>query len=288
MSVPARWWVVEARDPSGEPDDGRLTEALIALGGRAVQESDGWLLTHLDPERVAGGDEAWLEAELRRSSGLNEVEVRTGWQVQEDWAELWKRGLGPRRVGHRLVVTPSWCEPGAAPDDLVLVLDPGMAFGNAEHGTTRGCLRLLEGLVGPGDHVLDVGAGSAVLSIAAALLGAGSVDALEADPWAVEPARENVVANGVVDRVRVTEVRADVASLASSGPYDGAVANIEAGVLEPLLPGFAQAVRPGGWLVLSGLLADQLDRIAEVAGRHGFRLEGTDEDGEWTSAAFRR
>jgi ribosomal protein L11 methyltransferase len=186
------------------------------------------------------------------------------------------------------VVTPSWHHPEVGPGDLVVVLDPGMAFGNAEHGTTRGCLRLLEHAVRPGERVMDVGTGSGVLAIAAARLGAASVDALEADPWAVAPARENVGANGVADRVRVREATADTDTLAAMGPHDGVVANIEAGVLTSLLPGFAASVRPGGWLVLSGVLGSQLEALTDAAREHGFDSLAVDIDGDWRSALLRR
>lgn len=284
MGAPARWLVLEARSSSA-PDDGRLAEGLLALGGHAVEEVGEWWVTHLDTPEA---DVTELRERLVGLTGVADVDVRMRWQEAEDWARLWKEGLGPRRVGHRFLVTPTWCVPVADPDDLVLVLDPGMAFGNAEHGTTRGCLRLLENAVRPGDRVQDVGAGSAVLSIAAALLGAAHVLAVEADPMAVPTAEENVVANGVADRVTVLEARADAAWLTAGGSWDGIAANIETGVLHPLLPGFAAALRHGGWLILSGILAEQLDPLVLDAAHHGLALDAVDEDGEWRTALFRR
>lgn len=293
MSGPADWLVIGVRLERGTPndaagDDGEavLAEALLELGGRAVAIVDGWLETHL-PLGSDAPDSAGLAARLAEITGLPHLEVRTRVQPHEDWAELWKRGLAPRRVGRRLIVTPSWCEPDAGPDDEVLVLDPGMAFGNAEHGTTRGCLRLLESVVSPGERVLDVGSGSGVLAIAAARLGADRVVALEADDWAIEAALENVRANAVFDRVEVRRARADVDGLRAEAPVDGVLANIEAGVLEPLLPGFRAALRPGGWLILSGILDTQLDALLRSAEAEGFTPEQVDADGEWRSVLLR-
>lgn len=288
MSLPERWLVVRARDAGVDDDDGRVAEALLDIGGRAAHFEDGWWITHLPDGDVEHADPERWRAQVAERLGSDAIEVEVAWQEHGDWAELWKRGLEPRRVGRHWVVTPSWCTPEVGPGDRVIVLDPGMAFGNAEHGTTRGCLRLLEAVVQPGERLLDVGAGSAVLSIAAALLGAASVTAIEFDPLATPAARENAEANGVADRVEVVEARATVASLAALTPRDGVVANIERGILTPLLPGFHAALAPRGWLILSGIPADEWPAMAETARDAGFALEAVDADGEWCSGRFTR
>lgn len=272
-------------DGSEDPLRDLLADALLGLGGRAVQEVGGWLVTHVpepsDPVR-------WMETakrELERRVDAA-VEVRTEWQRQEDWAHLWKRGLVPRRVTDRLVVSPTWEDPDVRDGDIVLRIDPGMAFGTAEHGTTRGCLRLLDGTVREGDRVVDVGAGSALLSIAAARLGA-TVLALEADPYAVDAARKNVAANGVGDRVSVRQGWATVERLRDLGPRDGVVANIATGVLSELLPGFRAALAGDGWLILSGVPADEWPDFEPRVTARGFRCEEVDADGEWRSGLFR-
>lgn len=288
MSAPTRWLVLRARPAPGVDDDGRLADALLDLGGRAAHLDDGWWTTHLAEGAADTDDPRVWRDRVAAYLPPGGAEVEVDWQEHGDWAELWKRGLEPRRVGRRFLVTPSWCTPDPRPDDLVLTLDPGMAFGNAEHGTTRGCLRLLEGVVRPGNRILDVGAGSAVLSIAAALLGAGEVVAVEADPLATPAAVENVEANGVSDRVRVVEARADVAGLEALGPRDGIVANIETGILGPLLPGFRAALAPGGWLILSGVPAEEWDAMTAAADEAGFTPDAVDADGEWRSGRFTR
>lgn len=291
--VPGRRWVeLRARGLVSDEAVGLIAEGLIGLGGRAVEERDGWYVTHLPEPEEADPDLERLAEDvrehLRSLTGSNGIEVEMGWRPHEDWAETWRRGLAPRRLTERLVVRPSWMEvPDPRPGDLVITVDPGMAFGTAEHGTTRGCLRLLDEAVASGDRVLDVGAGSGILAIAAALLGAASVLAIESDPLALEALEENIAFNGVADRVRGLELLADVGWLEAVGPVSGVVANIESGILAPLLPGFAAALEPGGWLILSGILDHEWPAMRSAAEAHGFRVVKVDADGEWRSAWFR-
>jgi ribosomal protein L11 methyltransferase len=291
-----RWLELRVRraGPGSEPNeaegDGELADALVGLGGRAVEERDGWLVTYVtEPPDV----EAFRAAASARLAGrVGRVEIEHSWRDPEDWAEAWKRGLEPRRVTPRLWVTPSWNEAEVRarvdPRERVVVVDPGMAFGTAEHGTTRGALRLLDRALAPGTRVLDVGSGSAILAVAAALLGAAHVTAIEGDPVAGEYARENVARNGVTARVRWIEAWADADQLRALGPVDGALANIESGVLRRLLPGLRGALAPAGWLILSGLLQEEWDQFAHDVAHAGFALVDADADGEWRSGWFTR
>ena len=288
MSAPGRWLELRARRSNGpEEDDGELAQALVELGGRAVEERDGWLITHL-PEPV-DPDAFVHEVTPFLSRWLGEpVTVVHGWRTAEDWAETWKRGLGPRRITHRLWVTPSWERVEAGTDAVVVVVDPGMAFGTAEHATTRGALRLLDRTLHPGERVVDVGAGSGILAIAAALLGAAEVVAVEGDPVAAPYGRENLGRNGVAARVRWLESRADAALLRGLGPVDGFLANLESGVLLRLLPGLWDGVRPGGWLILSGITGEEWEGFAHDVTCAGLSLEAMDLEDEWCSGHFSR
>jgi ribosomal protein L11 methyltransferase len=286
--TPERWLELRVRSSAVPPDV--LVEVLLGLGGRAVREEEGWQVTHLpDPETPGGADE--LVSELREALGSadgKDLEVATRWQAHEDWAELWKQGLGARRITPRLLVAPSWVDSVPQGEEHVLVLDPGMAFGTAEHGTTRGCLRLLDHAVRPGDRVLDVGAGSGILGIAATLIGAASVLGMEMDEWAVDAARENALRNGVAEQVTLRRLQVTSEVLATEGGWDGVVANMEVGRLRPLLSGLVDAARPGGWIILSGILEDEFDAVREETVRRGATLERFDADGEWRSALFLR
>lgn len=262
-------------------------ELLVAEGSWAVQEAEGGVVTYVpapaDPEAFVARMRGLLAAELPESAA-----PQLTWRLQEneDWARKWKEGLAPRRVTDRLVVKPTWTEWEAEPGQIVLDVDPQMAFGTGEHATTRGCLRLLDAVVRDGDRVLDVGSGSAILAIAAARLGAREAIAVEYDPDANINARENVEQNDVDGRVRIVEAMADPALLREMGRFDLLLANILSSVIRPLLPAFRESLggSPDGRLVVSGILQTEhadVVRDAEVA---GFRLVRTDEEDEWWSA----
>jgi ribosomal protein L11 methyltransferase len=186
---------------------------------------------------------------------------------EEDWANAWKAHYKPFRIGKRIWIQPSWLdddEPAEEdvrqPDDIVLTLDPGMAFGTGLHPTTQMCLQLLEDLVQPGMRVLDVGTGSGILAIAAARLGAAAAYGIDTDPIAIRTTRENVALNGVGERVT-----ADVGELASVSDkgWDIVVVNILAPVIQLLLAehDLLGYVRPGGWLLLSGIIDQQAEGV---------------------------
>jgi ribosomal protein L11 methyltransferase len=188
----------------------------------------------------------------------------------EDWANAWKAHYHPFRIGNKIWIQPSWIENGnspdngdfAQPDDVVLVLDPGMAFGTGLHPTTQMCLQALENEVQPGDSVLDVGTGSGILSIAAVKLGAGQVRAFDTDALAVQTTLDNAAQNGI-DTMQIHQgVLADVPLTA----WDIVVVNILANVIVSLLDDnqLLEYVAPGGKLILSGIIDEQLE-VVETA-----------------------
>lgn len=283
-----RWLQIRVRERADPELSPLLVEGLMALGARAAEEKDGWYVTAVtapaDLERFVGHARSVLED----LTGSNAIDIEVEWRDHEDWAETWKRGLAPRRITDRILVRPSWTDRPSDAPTVEIVIDPGMAFGTAEHGTTRGCLRLLDKTVRPGDRVLDVGAGSGILAIAAALLGASQVVAIEADTLACEALRENLGHNAVEARVRCLEAMVGPDDLVTLGPVSGVVANIESGPLTTLMAGLAGALVPGGWLILSGIMAEEWPRLRAVAERSGLVLREVDADGEWRSALFER
>jgi ribosomal protein L11 methyltransferase len=210
------------------------------------------------------------------------ITVAWEWRAHEDWSERWKRGLGPRRVGERIIVTPTWRRPDPGEGDIVLAIDPEMAFGTGEHATTRAALRLLERALIAGASVLDIGTGSGILAIAAARLGAVAVDAVECDAEALPYAEANVLRNGAFPAVRLHLALVDDRYLTvRQGHYDVIVANVLSGVLRPLLPPMRRALRPGGALVLGGIPTAEADEMREAALAAGLQVIEEDVEDEW-------
>lgn len=270
VGEPEAWLLLEAAaPPAGEAH--LLLAALHRLGARAVDREGGRVVAlfspHADPAALA------VEAEIavRASTSVAEPEV------------TWRR-LSPGERAARLGPAP----PALGVAGRSIRLEASTAFGTAEHPTTRSCLRLLEAHLGSGDRVLDVGAGSAILAIAAVLLGADRAVALESDPVACAAARRNVALNDVEGRVRVREVAVAPGSRGDRGRYDVVVANIEAGILLPLIPGLAPAVREGGLLILSGVLRAERAKAVAAVRAAGLTVEAEEVDDGWWTGAMRR
>lgn len=202
-----------------------------------------------------------------------------------DWDAVWRQAWQPFPVGKRLYLAPEWDESPTPPGRLRLVVHPGQALGTGAHPATRLCLEALDARLQPGHTLLDVGTGSGILAIAAALLGAGRVVALDVDPVAVRVAGENARANGVEGRVRVR--RGEVADEPDAA-YDLVLANITAGVLRELAPDLARVLRPEGTLALSGIVAPERGRVEEAFRARGLTPAGAAEREGWVLLAFRR
>jgi ribosomal protein L11 methyltransferase len=174
---------------------------------------------------------------------------------EEDWANAWKEYYYVTHIGQRLVIRPSWRDYTPKDTEVVLTLDPGMAFGTGLHPTTRMCLELLEKYVQRGLRVLDVGTGSGILALAAAKLGATSVYAIDNSSVAVESARANVEMNGLSEQIQVVSGVLDEAEAARmAGQYDLVVANIIAHIIGSIAPQLAQVLAPDGLLIVSGII----------------------------------
>lgn len=207
---------------------------------------------------------------------------------EKDWAAAWKENYQPFRVGQRLWIQPSWVPlpemneveaNGLKPDDIVLVLDPGMAFGTGTHPTTQMCLQALEELVRPGANLLDVGTGSGILAIAAAKLGAGHLLGVDTDAQAVKTA----VANAVQNDVPQIEIRqGSLADVARQG-WDVVVVNILVRVIIPLLESghLLDYVAENGKLVLSGIIAEQREEVETAVANAGGKIAKTLAIGDW-------
>ena len=205
--------------------------------------------------------------------------------ADEDWAEKWKEQLSVLHIGRHIVIRPSWLDYAPEPDDIVIKLDPGMAFGTGLHPTTQMCLAALEELLRPGAKVLDLGTGSGILAIAAARLGAGHLLALDNDPDAVKTARRNVTTNEVQ---KIVDVRCG--SLAEAqGAYDFVLVNILAKVIVDMTRGgLATHVRPGGNLIATGIIAGQEPEVIAAMEKKGLTLVEQRQRDDWMCLITRK
>jgi ribosomal protein L11 methyltransferase len=203
----------------------------------------------------------------------------------EDWANSWRQYFPVLHIGQRLVIRPPWLEYRPRPDELVIELEPGMAFGTGLHPTTQMCLMALEKLLRPGARVLDLGAGSGILSIAAARLGASCVLGLDVDPTAASVARANVAANAVADRVRVEQGSLDHLD---AQRWDVIMVNILASTIVNLLnQGLAEYLAPGGALVAAGIVEEQAPKVLRVLGSCGLSLSDRLQEKDWVTLVAR-
>ena len=216
--------------------------------------------------------------------GLRPIgELRTRIVEEADWADAWKAYFPVMRIGRRLVIRPTWRRHRRAADDVVLALDPGMAFGTGLHPTTRLCLAGVEALADDGlldgARVLDVGCGSGILAIAALKLGAASAVGLDTDPMAIEASDANARRNALARRMRARE-----GSLPSGeAAFDVVLANLIAGILVPLAGGLRDELRPGGSLLASGIFVDRESEVRAAFEGAGLDVTGRSEEGDWVA-----
>lgn len=214
--------------------------------------------------------------------------------TDEDWSTSWKDHFKPLRIGNRLVIKPTWESFPATGDDIILELDPGMAFGTGTHPTTMLCLSILERILSgrntesgsklkKNSSVLDVGTGSGILSIAAALLGAESVTAIDIDPDAIRVAMDNCTLN----RVSAMVAASDTPLHLISGSFDIILANILAEELVRLAPELVQRISPDGFLILSGILSEKEELVVNGFSNYDVTLTEIAREGEWSCIVFR-
>ncbi|MGX9799904.1 50S ribosomal protein L11 methyltransferase [Pediococcus acidilactici] len=201
-------------------------------------------------------------------------------EVQDDdWATAWKKYYHPVRITRYLTVKPSWSDYQATqPDEKVISLDPGRAFGTGTHPTTRLCLQAMEVVMRGNETVYDVGTGSGVLSIAAKLLGAGKVAAFDVDDEAIAAAQENFDLNPIAKTI---SAQPNDLLKGISEPVDLIVANILTDVLVPMIPQAKSLLNKNGWLVMSGIIDDKLPVIEETLAANDFQINQVLTYGEW-------
>ncbi|MRR07794.1 MAG: 50S ribosomal protein L11 methyltransferase [Deltaproteobacteria bacterium] len=210
--------------------------------------------------------------------------------TDEDWSTSWKEHFKPLRVGKHLVIKPTWEDFPSDPDDILLNIDPGMAFGTGTHPTTMLCLTVLEKILsglqtrGKSLTALDVGTGSGILTIAAAKLGIGQCTAVDIDPEAVRIAGENCILNGVEEKVTVS----DTPLALISGGFDIVLANILAEDLVRMAADLIAHLNPHGFLILSGILIEKESMVINGYENSTMTLTEVSREGEWSCLVLRR
>ncbi len=272
--------VVDDTAPPGEVD---LSSGVI------IPELDDWVTVSIylptqddTPERRRRIEEVlWHLGQLYPIPGPTFRSI-----PEEDWANAWKQHYAPIRIGQRLLICPAWETPDPQPGDLLLLMDPGMAFGTGLHPTTRMCLEIVEEWVQPGTSVLDLGTGSGILAIAAAQLGAGPILALDRDEVAVEASGKNCIINGVADAIQVQQGSLD--TLDPQQSWDMALINILAPIiLQFFRDGLVQHIRPGGVIVLSGIIEEQAPEILAAMEQNHVTLIKRQQVKDWVTLVGR-
>lgn len=280
MREASLWTSVRARP--GVADNASRSACLAALfaaGAQGVHEDGASLVTHFPP----GFDLASVHHALTEADEC--VTIETAMVPDIDWSEAWKSRIVAHQLGS-LTVAPPWMAREFEPAHCI-VIDPGMAFGTGDHATTRGVIRLLPSVLKSGDVVADLGAGSAILAIAAAKLGASRVYAIELDGDAIPDANQNVVRNGVATTVHVFE--GDAASLLPLvAPVRLVVANIISSVLIELLPLIGGALTEDGEAILSGILREEREAMMKSLTDNGWVVTSQDAEDIWWTVAVKQ
>jgi ribosomal protein L11 methyltransferase len=260
-----------------------VSAALFSVGAQGLLEDGEALVTVMVTDADTSQLDTFVDA-VRAVDSAALVELRALPDV--DWSEAWRTGITAHDLG-ALTIVPPWLADGRDPARTIVIY-PEMAFGTGEHETTRCVVRLMPDVIRADDTVADLGAGSAVLAIAAAKLGAARVAAIELDADAIPNAEHNVAANGVSDRVLVLEGDATVL-LPLVAPVRVVLANILSSVIRVLLPAIGAAVPAGGAAIFSGILRSERDEVlAALTAAGGWRVTRETSEGEWWAVAVER
>ena len=288
----------EAVEPVAELFASHGHNEAVAIEEPFLQEQDGdnvrvdpsrpvTVRTYLPQEADVAGAIEQVRKGLWALGKIRDVgELMVAERDEEDWANAWKQHYTPLRVSERFVVRPPWFEHEPEGDEIVLLMDPGMAFGTGMHPTTRLALRAIERLPLDGRSALDVGTGSAILALAAWRLGAGPVDGNDIDPMSIRVARHNLELNDAADAIRLEVGSLDGDSPFAGRTYDVVIANIIARVLVQLSKELRQAAEPGGTIVLSGIIEPKEPLVREAFEPFGCVLRSRDQIEDWVSLVY--
>lgn len=214
------------------------------------------------------------------------AEITADGMNEEDWAESWKQYYKPIPLG-KVTIVPAWEKYDAKPGEIIIKMDPGMAFGTGTHETTRLVMRIMQDEIVGGERALDVGTGSGILAICASKLGAKSVNAYDIDPVAVKVARENALLDGCTNiTVGVSDLLRGVDL--SLGKYDFCVANIVADIIIRMMPDVSSYLKDGAPLILSGIIAPRADEVRACVKENGFSIIREEQENDWVAMLVKK
>lgn len=263
-----------------------ISAYLWELEPAGIEEVDSGLRLYFDAEQDPGKEsvEKALE-ELKTAGQLNDYQVMTQVFANRNWNEEWEKNISVIRVSDDMVIKPTFKEYTPEGNELILTIDPKMSFGTGEHQTTKLMLLALKKYIQGGEKVLDAGTGSGILAIGAVKLGAASAIAFDNDDWCYDNGIENCRLNDVSDKVEILTCELDDIPQTE---FDLILANIQKNILAQIADGLTSRIRPGGILLLSGLLGDDVEEVTDLYTRFGLtRLEVTEMQ-EWRMIALKR
>ncbi|MBV6511347.1 MAG: Ribosomal protein L11 methyltransferase [Ignavibacteriaceae bacterium] len=263
-----------------------ISAYLWELEPAGIEEVDSGLRLYFDAEQDPGKEsvEKALE-ELKTAGQLNDYQVMTQVFANRNWNEEWEKNISVIRVSDDMVIKPTFKEYTPEGNELILTIDPKMSFGTGEHQTTKLMLLALKKYIRGGEKILDAGTGSGILAIGAVKLGAASAIAFDNDDWCYDNGIENCRLNDVSDKVEIRTCELDDIPQTE---FDLILANIQKNILAQIADGLTSRIRPGGILLLSGLLGDDVEEVTDLYTRLGLtRLEVTEMQ-EWRMIALKR
>ncbi len=271
----------------GQTEVGQIVEGIVAEPvSPAYGEHDLVLVKAYFPEERDISDELQEALQLVEENFQVRSQLVLGQVKEEDWEESWKKYYHCFKIGDRLVVKPSWEDYDVQPGEVVIELDPGMAFGTGSHASTRFCLRFIDQYVKGGENIIDAGCGSGILSIAAAKLGVSQVLAMDIDELAVKIAKANVKMNGLEEIVKA-EVR-DITEDLAGFKADYIFANITAEVVILVIPRAAELLSAGSYLFCSGIIESRWPQVQQQLEKYNFEIGQVLQENEWMGIAARK
>lgn len=263
--------------PLEEPDEGFGTQTLPLPEQNAIIG----FLPDMDSSALV------IEKIKQKLTDLGELDVQVNTRVEtvdeKDWADAWKAYFNVTRITDRIIVKPEWKDHTPAPGEIIIHLDPGMAFGTGTHPTTAMCLELIDAYLEPGQTVLDVGCGSGILMVAAAKLNASQLTGIDIDPLAVKISRENLEKNRIDPNLY--DLSATTLDQIPVFPRDMVVANIIAQVIVEIMADIRQQMAPGGIAILSGIIQERKPDILDALKANSLIPVLEKNDGEWVAMA---